>query len=225
MQTAPLPFLKQKREAPRSRIDPGPPSALSLINKQVICVASLTQDSGKSLFTSSLAHLLQEQGLKVDLFDSRMGALHHACPTASNIVLVEMSQGGSLWYHLASDILLIADPIRLNGSLLRKASRFLDLIAAEERSMNVRLVVNRSADPFQAQKIYHKIRKETEAKPNIHLKYFGYLPRDPVLEGWRVEKNLFVVDYPETMAAACLKSMAFRLRDQHRIWRGFDVTS
>lgn len=219
MKTTALQSLKQKVAAQQPRINPDLPPVLSLMSKQVICVASLTHGSGKSLFTSSLAHLLTEQGLKVDLFDSRIGALHHGCQTASPIVLVEMSEG-NLWYHIASDILLIADPTRSNGSLLREASLFLDLMAAEERSMHVRIVVNRAEDLSQAREVYRQIRKEAETRPLIHLKFFGYLPCDPVLEAWKTEKNPFVVDYPEGMAAACLRSMAARFKDQYQIWKG-----
>ncbi|MBI3541190.1 MAG: hypothetical protein HY073_03515 [Deltaproteobacteria bacterium] len=190
------------------------------MNKQIICIASLTQDSGKSLIASSLVHLLREQGLKTDLFDSRMGILHHGYQSASPIMLVEMAEEDSLWYPVASEILLIADRIRSNGSLLRDASRFLDLMVAEQRPLSIRLVVNRVEDISQARDIYHQIRKETETRPSIHLKYFGYLPLDPVLETWKMEKKPFVVGHPETMATACLRSMVSRLKDQHQIWRG-----
>lgn len=220
MKSTALQSLKQTQELPRFAGDPVAASAASLINKQIICVAGLTRDSGKSLLASSLAHLLREQGLKTDLFDSRMGILHHGCQTNTSITLVEMAEEDSLWYSLASEILLIADPTCSNGSLLQDASRFLDLMVAEERALSIRLVVNRSEDICQAKEIYHKIRKEMETRPFIHLKYFGYLPPDPGLKTWKTEKKPFVVDYPETMAAACLRSMASRLKDQHQIWRG-----
>ena len=100
---------------------------------------------------------------------------------------------------MAHEILLVADPFRLNGTMVYEAHRFLEKINRLEKPLSVHLVVNRTQDVHDAKRVYGLLRKEALDSPWVHFKYFGYLPQDPFITFFR--------------------SMALRLKYGYELWR------
>ena len=191
------------------------PPVLSLMDKRIIAIAGLGRGSGVSLISASLASVLRQEGLQVDQFSSRMGALHHGCVTRSHIVLIEIEEMPSLWCEIAHDVILIADPTLLNGSLVPEAARFLATLSGSAGQPRVRVVVNRVNNTFGAWEVYQQIRREARRWPNVHLKLLGFIPRDPSAESWVLEQKPLVEVYPTTPASQNLRAMGERLKNSY----------
>lgn len=193
---------------------------LPLLQKQIVCIAGLGTSCGKSLMAVNLSHLLEQEGIQAALVHTRLGVLRASDPqAAARVALIEVENENYAWYEMAHEILLVADPFRLNGTMICEAHRFLEGINKLGRPVLVRLIINRAQDGHDAKRVYDLLRKEVLDFSFIHLKYFGYLPLDPLLKTWGPQKKAFVEAYPHGMTAAFFRSLALRIKYNYELWR------
>jgi len=196
------------------------PSLSARVGKQIVCIAGLGPSCGKSVIATNLAYLLSQEGVHARHFHSEpLETFESSLHTRTQMVIVEIKQEVSRWYSVAHETLLITDPSRLNGSTIEMAHHFLRILNQTERPVHVRLLVNRANNFHHAKKIYNLIRKAALEFPLIHLKYFGFLPKEPLLETWTARNKKFVAKYPDSVTTAVLRGLMLRLKYHYELWR------
>lgn len=130
----------------------------------------------------------------------------------SDFIIIDTSAGVSRnvinFAACADEIIIITTP---EPTAMIDAYATIKLIAKNPEHGDIRIVINMAANKIEAEKISSGIIQVCTRFLNVYVEKLGYILADSSVSAAVKKKNPFILQYPDSYAAACVMQIAKRI--------------